>query len=477
MEQEDEVLDFDSEFSLDVQKRFLTLLIYEQQWSDLYGLEIVKPECFDNKLLKTICKWIHDIYKEYNCAPTMPMLCDVLTNYINSDDKLSQKQYYQFKDIFDEIFMVGENENLDFFKDRAIDFSKQVAWKKAMEKASKLLTCKRYGEAMKLFSDIIQIGAENNLGIDFTDLNLNTFLQSLDTQYDPSSMIHTGVPSWDKALGGGFVKDNIHIIGAAPGHGKSKIMSYLTKKALEEGKRVVFITLELTEEETMQNILMSAIGTTMYDLRDKENRERMLSKISAFRDNYKSDLMIKFYKPATVTADVIHNYIQRVIQRKRNKYGVEWKPDVIFLDYMDKLLPTNKIKGSIYEDNGNVADDCKNLAIDFSCPVITGSQLGRASWNLRGDEVISMASIAESAKKAHLAHSLTTINANPNEKELGKSRLYIAKSRTGTPGKVIYMEHNLGRNIFYETDPWTQDQLESTTSYTVKDTTATNVQK
>ena len=48
------------------------------------------------------------------------------------------------------------------------------------------------------------------------------------------------------------------------------------------------------------------------------------------------------------------------------------------------------------------------IAITFSCPVISGSQLGRISWDLKGDEVISMSSIAESAKKVHLAHSLTT---------------------------------------------------------------------
>lgn len=252
----------------------------------------------------------------------------------------------------------------------------------------------------------------------------------------------------------------------------SKIMSYLTKKALEDGKRVVFITLELNEQETMTNILISTVGMTMSELRDPANREKMVDKITTFRNTYCSDLVVKFYKPSTVTTNVIHNYIQKVIQRKKDEEGIDWKPDVIFLDYMDKLLPVDKIKGNIYEDNGGVADDCKNLAIDFECPVITGSQLGRASWNLKGDEVISMASIAESARKAHLAHSLTTINANPQEKELGKSRLYIAKSRGGTPGKVIYLEHNLGRNNFYEIEPWTQEQIAGAVSFSVKDTTS-----
>ena len=151
----------------------------------------------------------------------------------------------------------------------------------------------------------------------------------------------------------------------------------------------------------------------------------------------------KFYKPATVTTDTIQNYIHKVIHLTEKQNGEVFKPDIIFIDYMDKLLPTAKLRGNNYDDIGNVGDDLKNLAITFSCPVISGSQLGRISWDLKGDEVISMSSIAESAKKVHLAHSLTTINNNPAEKEMGKARLYMAKSRSGIPGRVIWCDYNL----------------------------------
>lgn len=467
-----EEYNFDSEFGLEVQKRFLTLLVYEVKWAKLTGLEIVKPEYFDNKILHNICFWIQDYYKNYDSAPTLTILAEMATGFVNDTVGLSQRDYYRYKEYLDDIFELDEKEKLDYFKDKAVDFAKQIRWKKAMDKASKFLRCKKYSDAMQLFSNIMQIGTDDDLGIQFNKMDIGEFLNDLNKQYDPATMIHTGIPSWDKALGGGFVKDNLHLIGGAPGFGKSKLLAYLTKKSLEDGKRVVFITLELNEQETMTNVLVSTVGMTMSELRDPVNREKMIDKITTFRNTYCSDLVVKFYKPSTITTNVIHNYIQKVIQRKKDEEGIDWKPDVIFLDYMDKLLPVDKIKGNIYEDNGGVADDCKNLAIDFECPVITGSQLGRASWNLKGDEVISMASIAESARKAHLAHSLTTINANPQEKELGKSRLYIAKSRGGTPGKVIYLEHNLGRNNFYEIEPWTQEQIAGAVSFSVKDTTS-----
>ena len=94
------------------------------------------------------------------------------------------------------------------------------------------------------------------------------------------------------------------------------------------------------------------------------------------------------------------------------------------------MVSTQKLKGNTYEDIGAVAADCKNLATKFKCPVISASQLGRYSWNVKGDEVVTMAVIADSAQKAHLAHSVTTINANM-AKKLSINVGYIWLTRNG----------------------------------------------
>ena len=127
---------------------------------------------------------------------------------------------------------------------------------------------------------------------------------------------------------------------------------------------------------------------------------------------------------------------------------------------MDKLLPTQKIKGNIYEDVGGIATDCKNLAISFDCPVITGSQLGRYTWSLTGDQVVSMDSIAESAQKVHIAHSMITINQNKGEKNAQKARLYLAKSRSGKPNTVVWCDWNIGRCQLIEANAWDPKALD-----------------
>lgn len=76
--------------------------------------------------------------------------------------------------------------------------------------------------------------------------------------------------------------------------------------------------------------------------------------------------------------------------------------------------------------------------------------------------------MAESSRKAHLAHSITTINVNPGEKAQGKARLFMAKSRSGSPGKTIFIEQNLGKCLLTQVPEWDPVTLQGTDTYTVK---------
>jgi hypothetical protein len=76
-----------------------------------------------------------------------------------------------------------------------------------------------------------------------------------------------------------------------------------------------------------------------------------------------------------------------------------------------------------------------------------------------------------------LAHTITTVNANPGEKAVCKARLFMAKSRSGKPGTTIYIEQNLGKCLLYEVDPWDPDTLQGTVNYSFKSSAGGNKQK
>lgn len=824
---------FSEEFTLQVQKKFISILIFDKKWAALNGIDIVKPEYFENRILYNICRWIHEYYKEYKDIPTRLVLTEKSKDFVNAKG-LTSKEYYQYSEAIDHIFTLDEGDDLEFFKTKAIEFVRQVAWKQALEKGGDAFKAGNCEQAINEFRRILSLGSENDLGMDYSEMPIEQFLSVLGETYDRSRMITTGIKSWDDALGGGFVSKNTHIIAAPPGYGKSvdvntpvltptgwkkagevkvgdyfigrngkptkvigvfpqgkisnykvifndqsetnccenhlwtvydrncsdknkeftyslkelmekgikqkasekrlasgrkpavrwaiplvkpvefeekpliirpynmgvllgdgclcgdsvvafsnplmdieikdkfekllpdtmklqlsnknyvddkggcpqykcinkvwsnhkdsnpyiteirrlnlagtksgtkfipeeykfgsveqriellrglldtdghieignkttyatiskklaedvvelvqslggmahiristrkpralhnfrdetyyrvcillndinpfflkrkaerwrktdrrkyitevvkqedvesvcfkvdaedelfviehyivthnsRIMAYLAKHCLEEMKKVIFITLELSEAETMANINTSVTGITLHEMLNPVYRQQFVNDVTKFKDRHCSDLVVKFFKPGTVTCDTIHNYIQKVIQHKTEKLGRSWKPDVIILDYMDKLLPSQKIKGNIYEDVGGIANDTKNLAISFDCPVITGSQLGRYVWNLSGDQVVSMDSVAESSQKVHLAHSMTTLNVNKGEKNSGKIRLYLAKSRSGKPNSLVWCDWDIGRCQLSESEPWDPKALdEASDKFSVK---------
>lgn len=787
---EDNQLDtgFNDEFTLDMQKKFLSLLVIDKSWAQIDGLTIIIPEYFENKLLKLICDGIHKLYKKYNKIPGKLALEEYLKMYVD-DNTISQQSYYKLQTYIDDIYKIDSNDDYEFYKEKAVSFVQQMEWKKALQSSKKFLKTNNYMEALDEFKKVLSISGDSDLGMDMSELDSIDFLDQLKESQDPKSMVQTGIKGWDEALGGGFVKDNIHLIAGAPGMGKaisiftpiltpdgwkkagdikvndylisrkglhtkvlavypqgkisnykicfndgfetnccnnhlwtvidridktekvlslqeiinaglfkkgvmrwkiplvepvqfsekqfvihpynmgvilaknlfkdsalfkfldsnedsfiqnkfksfipniedkhfintyitelvhlnlnnirlhkkfipekykfgsveqrtallqglfdvigiisknsrisctvinerfakdiaeivqslggtakifyninvsykntqykyyklymtsgkinpfslpkkaeswlpinrdryitkiikqddiesvcfkvdneeslfvienyivthnSRTMAALAKHALTCGKRVIFITLELTELETITNIYSAATQMSSKELVNDTMRNIFVEKITTFKNQFATDLVVKFFRPDTVNANTLTNYIFKVKQVKEEKGFKNWSPDVIFLDYMDKLLPIQKVKGNIYEDNGGVASDCKNLAITFHCPVVTGSQLGRYTWSIEGDQVITMSSIAESARKAHLAHSMTTINENPAERDNHLARLYMAKSRTGTTGKIIYIEKDLARCTIKEVEPWDPKTLIATNTCTIK---------
>lgn len=462
---------FESEFTLEIQEKILSLLIFEPEWAKLDGLEIIKPEYFENKALRAICTWIHNYYKEHKDTPTKAVLEQEAQDY-STRYNLPSKDFYAIVEKIEDVYYLEESRDMEYFKQKAIDFVRQTEWKKALARGGDCFKKGNFNDAVEAFKRVLSIGSETNLGIDLSEIeDPNVILDAIKETYNPDNMIQTGIPSLDEALGGGLVKNSLSLFAATSGGGKSKFLAFLTKECLKRKKRVIYITLELTEEETMQNILTAMTGFSLRDLMDENNRVSFADKVRQFRTGYGDNVVVKFYKPNAITADTIHNYIQKVINVKKNKEIYDWRPDIIILDYMDKLLPVDRVKNaSIYETGANVASDCKNLAITFECPVVTGSQVGRSAWNITGDEVVSIASVAESAAKIHLCHNFISFNQNPNEKERGLSRFYVGKARSGHTGKIIYMEHNLNTNFFKEKEPWTQESLKGTVPQTIKDT-------
>ena len=152
--------------------------------------------------------------------------------------------------------------------------------------------------------------------------------------------IPSGIPDLDRALDGGFTRDSVIIINAAPGMGKSalasQIVEYLARGNDErEGYDVVYFNLEMSRE----TMLARSIARTAYDLGYKGiTTNRVLRGYEWGEDTNKIEQSIERYKntvakhlvynPGKNTTDL--NTIMRKIDREAEHLG---HAPIVALDY------------------------------------------------------------------------------------------------------------------------------------------------
>ena len=160
---------FESEFTLEIQEKILSLLIFEPEWAKLDGLEIIKPEYFENKALRAICTWIHKYYKEHKDTPTKAVLEQEAQDY-STRFNLPSKDFYAIVEKIEDVYYLEESRDMEYFKQKAIDFVRQTEWKKALARGGDCFKKGNFNDAVEAFKRVLSIGSETNLGIDLSEI-------------------------------------------------------------------------------------------------------------------------------------------------------------------------------------------------------------------------------------------------------------------------------------------------------------------
>ena len=85
---------FENEFNLQIQKKFISLLIFDKAWAEINGLDVVKPELFENNTLKNICSWIHKHYKKYKTSKEIQAIRPIRQTILITGEIAEDITYY-----------------------------------------------------------------------------------------------------------------------------------------------------------------------------------------------------------------------------------------------------------------------------------------------------------------------------------------------------------------------------------------------
>lgn len=129
-----------------------------------------------------------------------------------------------------------------------------------------------------------------------------------------------------------------------------------------------------------------------------------------------------------------------------NSYANRFKSSkvvtAIEVEQLDEYVPVYCLHVPVI---GNFA--LGNGVVVSNCPVVTFAQPRRDAWDLPEDEIIHSHHLAHSAKKAHKAYSVSSLNF---KKGKNNGKLYIDKCRRGRDSVFVDIERDLSRSYFGE---------------------------
>ncbi len=398
-------------FGKTFQEDLCHLMLHDRTFCDQIS-EVLDTEFIQYEHLRIFAKMLIDYKAKHKGQhPSYERMATVITSEVDNYTPALKKQITQF---YSKVINNNEIESADFIKDNAIDFCRKQVLKKAMIKSVRLLKSSSFEEIQKVIEDAMKLGTNLDFGHDWQ--------ADIDARYRIKSRnpITTGWSRLDEITQGGFGEQELGVVIAPTGAGKSMVLVHIGATALKEKKTVIYYTLELAETVVGQRFDSCITGIKLGDL--LKNKHNVVDKLQEIDGH----LIIKEYPSKSASTQTIRSHIERLKKRGIN-------PDMIIVDYADLLKPV-RTQGEKRHELESIYEELRGIAQQEKCCIITASQTNRGGLNA---EVITMESISEAFSKCFVADFIFSLSRTPQDKQANTGRVFIAKNRNGPDGLVF----------------------------------------
>ena len=181
---------------------------------------------------------------------------------------------------------------------------------------------------------------------------------------------------------GGVTNKTLNIILAGTGVGKSLAMCHFASASLDEGKNVLYITLEMAEERIAERIDANLMDIPIDQL-NALSKKQFTDHVGKIKSKTRGRLIIKEYPTASAHTGHFRSLLNELQLKK------DFKPDVIYVDYLN-ICASSRIKGlggsvNTYHMVKAIAEEVRGLAIEFDVPIWSATQVTRGGFNSSGD--------------------------------------------------------------------------------------------
>jgi len=406
-----------ADYGKSFQEKILQALISDKNWA-AQMFEVAKVEYFELKYLRFLVDKYFEYYKKYHVFPTMQLLITIVRDCLREGNDIILRD--QIVEFLHRIKTNPDMGDLQYVKDKSLDFCRKQALKEALESAVELIAVDKLDNVLGVIKEALTVGTTPSIGHDF----MNDF----DTRFIKINRnpVPTGLDKLDtkNILNGGLGNGEIGIITAPTGVGKSHFLVSLGANAIKLGKNVLHYTFELCE-----TIVGIRYDSFLCDIPSSDviNSKNLIK--SKYEKMKLGRLFIKEYPTGSATIMTLKTHIEKLALKG-------FVPDIIIIDYADIMRSTRKYD-SLRHELKLIYEELRNLAMELNLPIWSASQANRQASNA---DIVGLENMSEAYGKAMIADVVLSLSRKPVEKAKGTARLFIAKNRAGRDGLV----YNIG---------------------------------
>ena len=385
-------------------------------------LPFIKDEYFTVEEDRVLYKEIKEFVLKYNKSPTL----DALHIEIDSLANLKEDQVKNIVSTINDFRSNKDDTNIDWLVDSTEKFCQEKALYHAIMTSIEIMNNKKSalttGAIPSILSDALAVSFDPNVGHDY----LGDFEKRYEYYHQVLEKIPFDLDFFNKITKNGLPKKTLNIALAGTGVGKSLFMCHVAASCLNMGKNVLYITLELAEEEVAKRIDANLMNITFDDLMALP-KELYLKKAEKLKSKTNGTLIVKEY-PTAGAGSMHFKALLNELNLKKS-----FKPDIIFIDYLNictssRIKPGNGVNSYTYIKS--IAEELRGLAVEFEVPVVSATQTTRSGF-VSTD--IGLEDTSESFGLPATADFMFALISSEQLEELGQIMVKQLKNRYNDP--------------------------------------------
>jgi len=405
-----------------LEKAILSNLLFNEEYCRKV-FPYIKEEYFDETSLKKIFSTFSDYVEKYKSSPSI----EALKISMDNRKDLNENSYKEVVAVVDSL-IIDDKTNHEWLVSETEKFCQDKDLYNSIRRAILILDGgdKEHdkGAIPKLLSDSLGISFDNSVGHDF--------LEDFDDRYEyyhrKEERLAFDIDILNKITKGGLPRKSMTVLLATTGGGKSLVKCHLAATSLMFGRNVLYITMELPEEEVARRIDANLLDTALDDLLILP-RATYEAKVNRVKSKTPGKLIIKEYPTGSAHAGHFRHLLNE-LRLKKN-----FAPDIIFVDYLN-ICTSSRVKGASAANSYTlvkaIAEEVRGLAMEFNVAIVTSSQFNRSAYDSSDVE------LSNTSESMGITHTADAIFGLITSEELSERKQIMIKQLKNRWGDLSY---------------------------------------